>query len=259
MRVGLTEVWRLIDIMVENASTQMAIDEAIASARRREETPNTVRMYRWNPSAVSIGYFQSIAKEVNLEECEKQEVDVIRRITGGGAVFHDYNGELTYSFVAPENDPKIPRDILTSYELICGAVIKGLTHLGVNSEFKPVNDIIAGGKKISGNAQTRRHGVVLQHGTVLIDSDIVKMFQVLRVSDTKISDKMIKAVEERVTNIRRYLDRDVSFIEARDALVRGFEETFDVELVSGELTEYEEKLVEEYRRRYSSHEWVFQR
>jgi len=92
MRVGLTEVWRLVDIMVENASTQMAIDEAIASARRREETPNTVRMYRWNPSAVSIGYFQSIAKEVNLEECEKQEVDVIRRITGGGAVFHDYNG-----------------------------------------------------------------------------------------------------------------------------------------------------------------------
>jgi len=131
--------------------------------------------------------------------------------------------------------------------------------MGVNSEFKPVNDIIAGGKKISGNAQTRRHGVVLQHGTVLIDSDIVKMFQVLRVSDTKISDKMIKSVEERVTNIRRYLDRDVSFSETRDALVQGFEETFDVELVPGELTEYEEKLVEEYRRRYSSHEWVFQR
>ncbi len=259
MRAGLTEVWRLIDIMVEDAPTQMAIDEAVASARRREETPNTVRMYRWNPSAVSIGYFQSIAKEVNLEECEKQEIDVIRRITGGGAVFHDYNGELTYSFVAPENDAKVPRDILASYELICRAVIKGLAHLGVNSEFKPVNDIIAGGKKISGNAQTRRHGVVLQHGTVLIDSDIVKMFQVLRVSDAKISDKMIKSVEERVTNIRRYLDRDVSFSETRDALVLGFEETFDVELVPGELTEYEGKLVEEYRRRYSSHEWVFQR
>lgn len=255
----MTQVWRLIDIIVENAPTQMAIDEAIASARRREETPNTVRMYRWKPSAVSIGYFQSIAKEVNLEECEKQGVDVIRRITGGGAVFHDYNGELTYSFVAPENDPKVPRDIMASYELICEAIIKGLYHLGVASDFKPVNDIIAGGRKISGNAQTRRHGIVLQHGTVLIDSNIEKMFQVLRVSDTKISDKMIKAVEERVTNIRRYLGRDVSFNDVRDALVRGFEETFDVELVPGVLTEYEKKMVIEYRERYNSHEWVFQR
>ena len=259
MRTGLTEVWRLIDMRVEDAPTQMAIDEAIASARRREETPNTVRMYRWNPSAVSIGYFQSVAKEVNLDECEKQNVDVIRRITGGGAVYHDYNGELTYSFVAPQNDPKVPKDIMASYELICGAVVKGLTHLGVESEFKPVNDIIAGGKKISGNAQTRRHGVVLQHGTVLIDTDIEKMFQVLRISDAKISDKMIKAVEDRVTNIRRYLDRDVSFMEARNALVKGFEETFDVELVPGELTEYEKQLVEDYHRRYSSHGWVFQR
>jgi len=244
---------------VDDAPTQMAIDEAIASARRREETPNTVRLYRWYPSTVSIGYFQSVTKEVNLEECEKQGVDVIRRITGGGAVFHDYNGELTYSFVAPENDPKVPRDILKSYELICGAVVKGLSHLGVDSEFKPVNDITAGGKKISGNAQTRRHGVVLQHGTVLIDSDIVKMFQLLRVSEAKISDKMIKAVEERVTNIQRYLDRKVNFMETQEALIRGFEETFDVELVPGHLTDHEQDLVQEYHRRYSSHEWVFQR
>jgi lipoyltransferase/lipoate-protein ligase len=255
----VTDTWRLIDMRVDDAPTQMAIDEAIASARRREETPNTVRMYRWYPSAVSIGYFQSVTTEVNLEECEKQGVDVIRRITGGGAVFHDYNGELTYSLVAPENDPKVPRDILKSYELICGAVVKGLSHLGVDSEFKPVNDITAGGKKISGNAQTRRHGVVLQHGTVLIDSDIVKMFQVLRVSDAKISDKMIKAVEERVTNIQRYLERKVNFIETQEALIKGFEETFDVELVPGHLTEHEQDLAQEYHRRYSSHGWVFQR
>ncbi len=244
---------------VENAPTQMAIDEAIASARRHEETPNTVRLYRWNPSAVSVGYFQSVTKEVNIEECERQGVDIIRRITGGGAVYHDYNGELTYSFVAPENDPKVPHDILKSYEVICGAVIKGLNHLGVDCKFEPVNDISAGGKKISGNAQTRRHGVVLQHGTVLIDTDIVKMFQVLRISDAKISDKMIQAVEDRVTNVRRYLDRNVSFTEARDALVKGFEEIFDVELVPGQLTDYEEQLVQEYYKRYSSHEWVFQR
>jgi lipoate-protein ligase A len=244
---------------IEDAPTQMAIDEAVAIARLRHGTPNTIRLYRWNPSAVSIGYFQSIDKEVNLEACKEYGVDVIRRITGGGAVYHDYNGEITYSLVAPEDEAKIPRDILESYRLICGAIVNGLKELGVDSEFKPVNDIAAGGKKISGNAQTRRHGVVLQHGTVLVDTDIHRMFQVLRVSDAKISDKLIQAVEERVTNLRRYLERDVSFNESRDALVKGFEETLDIELVPGELTEPELQLVKELHIKYSSHEWVFQR
>jgi len=233
---------------IEDAPTQMSIDEAIALARPKGETPNTVRLYRWNPSAVSIGYFQSVEKEVNLEACKKKGIDVIRRITGGGAVYHDYNG-----------DPRIPRDILASYELICGAIVRGLEELGVDCEFKPVNDIVAGDKKISGNAQTRRHGVVLQHGTVLVDSDLRTMFQVLRVSDAKISDKLIQAVEERVTNVRRYLGREVPFEEARDALVKGFEETFDVVLEPGELTEREEGLVRELHEKYSSREWVFQR
>jgi len=142
-----------------------------------------------------VHYLQSIEKEVNLPACEKYGVDVTRRITGGGAVYHDYDGEITYSIVAPEADPKMPADILESYELICGAIVNGLAGLGVDAEFKPVNDIVAGGKKISGNAQTRRHGVILQHGTILVDSDIRRMFQVLRVSDAKISDKLIQAVE----------------------------------------------------------------
>ena len=255
----MTETWRLIDMRIEDAPTQMAIDEAVAMARVKHGTPNTIRLYRWNPSAVSIGYFQSIEKEVNLEACNEYGVDVIRRITGGGAVYHDYNGEITYSLVAPEDDPKIPRDILASYQLICGAIVNGLKDLGIDSEFKPVNDIIAGGKKISGNAQTRRHGVVLQHGTILVDSDIRRMFQVLRVSDAKISDKLIQAVEERVTNLRRYLNREVTFKESRDALIKGFEDTLDITLEPGELLEPEKQLVKELHGKYSSQEWVFQR
>ena len=255
----MKETWRLIDMRIEDAPTQMAIDEAIAMARIKENTPNTIRLYRWKPSAVSIGYFQSIEKEVNLPACMEHGVDVIRRITGGGAVYHDYDGEITYSLVAPETDPRMPADILESYELICGAIANGLATLGVEAEFKPVNDIVAGGKKISGNAQTRRHGVVLQHGTIIVDSDIRRMFQVLRVSDAKISDKLIQAVEDRVTNLRRYLGRLVGFDEARAALVKGFEDTFEVALQPGELTEAETRLVKRLHEKYSSREWVFQR
>lgn len=255
----MSEAWRLIDMRVEDAPTQMAIDEAIAYARVKEGNPNTVRLYRWKPSAVSVGYFQSLEKEVDLEACRRMGVDLIRRITGGGAVYHDYNGEITYSLVAPDDDKRIPRDILESYRVICGAIVTGLGGIGVDCEFKPINDIIAGDRKISGNAQTRRHGVVLQHGTILVDSDIRTMFQVLRVSEAKISDKLIKAVEDRVTNIRRYLGRFVPFDEVRHALISGFEETFDISLIPGKLTDYEDWLVEEYKERYSSWDWVNKR
>ncbi|MBD3172746.1 lipoate--protein ligase family protein [Candidatus Bathyarchaeota archaeon] len=255
----MSNEWRLIDMRIEDAPTQMAIDEAIAMARLRNGTPNTIRLYRWNPSAVSIGYFQSIEKEVNLEACKEYGVDVIRRITGGGAVYHDYKGEITYSLVAPERDPLMPTDILESYQVICGAIVNGLKHIGVDSKFKPVNDIVSDGKKISGNAQTRRHGVILQHGTVLVDSDIERMFQVLRVSEAKISDKLIKAVQDRVTNIRRYLGREIGFPLVHDALTKGFEESFKIKLVPGKLTGEEEQLVDELREKYASNEWVYQR
>lgn len=255
----MSETWRLIDMRIEDAPTQMSIDEAIARARLVEENPNTIRLYRWKPSAVSIGYFQNLEKEVNIESCKEMGIDIIRRITGGGAVYHDYKGEITYSVIAPVDHPKIPTDILDSYEIICGAIVKGLKYLGVDAEFKPVNDIIAGEKKISGNAQTRRYGVILQHGTILVDSDIQTMFKALLVSDAKISDKLIKSVEDRVTNLRRYLDKDISFSKVRDALLKGFKDTFNIGLERGKLTEYEEKLVAELKKKYSSHEWVFQR
>ena len=255
----MTEKWRLIDIIVADAPTQMATDEAIAYARNLGETPNTIRLYRWKPSAVSVGYFQSLRNEVDLEAAASLGVDVIRRITGGGAVFHDYDGEITYSLVAPESDPKMPRDILESYRLICNSIVLGLRQMGVESEFKPINDITSGGKKVSGNAQTRRYGVVLQHGTILLDCDPKKILSVLKVSGAKLSDKAIKSAEERVTSVRKILGRDLTFQDARAALIGGFEEGLGIELVPGELTGYEKSLAADYKTKYASQEWVYQR
>jgi len=101
--------------------------------------------------------------------------------------------------------------------------------------------------------------VVLQHGTILIDCDVKRMFTVLKVSEEKLRDKLIKAVEERVTSLRRELGRPVSFMEVRDALVEGFEEGLKIELESGEPSEHELKLMEELRERYRSREWLFMR
>lgn len=255
----MTEKWRLLDLNVADAPTNMSVDEAIATARLEEDNPNTIRLYRWKPSAVSVGYFQSLKQEVDLEACSRLGVDVIRRITGGGAVFHDYDGEITYSLVAPESDGKMPADILESYRLICGCIVRALGHMGLESEFKPVNDITAQGRKVSGNAQTRRHGVILQHGTILVGADAQKIFSVLKVSGTKLSDKAIKAAEDRVTSVRKMLDRDVSFDEARIALIKGFQEGLDIQLEPGALTALEKRYAAEYKTRYMSREWVHQR
>jgi len=238
----------------------MAIDEAILIARSRGMAPNTVRLYAWEPSAVSIGFFQSLDAEVDLEACRIEGVDVVRRSTGGGAVFHDSRGEVTYSLIASEEEEIIPRDLLKSYEVICDGIVKGLEVLGVSASFQPVNDIVVGGRKISGNAQTRKLGVLLQHGTVLVDADLDKMFRLLKVSEAKIRDKMISSAEKRVTTLKKELLRKPSLNEAAEALQRGFEKSLKITLTKGELTDEELRLAEDLRsQKYSNAEWTRRR
>ena len=180
----------------------MAIDEAVCEAVASGKSLPTIRFYTWLPSAVSIGYFQSLIDEVDVSVAKELSADIVRRRTGGGAVYHDAKGEITYSVIAPE--PIMPDGIRESYQVICGWVIESLKNIGIGAEFKPINDIIANGKKISGNAQTRRNGVLLQHGTLLYDLDVRTMFTLLKVPKEKISDKMIQSVGERVTKVLNF-------------------------------------------------------
>ncbi len=238
----------------------MAIDEAICRLRSQGKSPNTIRFYRWKPSAVSIGYFQLVTQEVNLDECARLGFDVIRRMTGGGAVYHAFEGEVTYSVIVNEDHLRIPKDIIQSYELIWGGIVNGLESLGMHAEFRPVNDIDVGGRKISGNAQTRRWGVVLQHGTILLDTDARKMFTVLRVTQEKISDKLIKSVEDRVTSIRRETGKNLSFEKVTEALKKSLPAALGVETFPGRLSEDEKELARQLiEEKYSKKEWIFER
>ena len=246
-------MWRVIPLQTHDAFMNMALDEAVSEAIASGEKP-TIRFWRWNPSAVSIGYFQSLEDEINLKKCRELEVDVVRRRTGGGAVYHDYQGEITYSVAAKES--LLPKGITESYKLICQWVISGLANLGLEGQFHPINDILVGGKKISGNAQTRRGGVLLQHGTILYDLDVKKMFSLLKVGQEKISDKMIKSVEERVTSIRALNNMNIENVY--QALLKGFTEGKDFEF--GEFSEKELKRAKELaQKRYASKEWNFRR
>ncbi len=256
-RKDMESEWRLIPLRIDDAFTSMAIDEALLKLNAEDKSPNTIRFWRWQPSTVSIGCFQSVEREVDLGVAKRYGVDVVRRITGGGAVFHDHGGELTYSVVCKQGD--VPDDIIESYRLICSGLARGLGRLGLRAEFKPVNDVQVNGKKISGSAQTRRWGSVLQHGTVLISPDVRQMFELLKVSPEKISDKFIASVYERVTTIEREIGRKPTFEEVREAILTGFEDSLNVKLNKGELTSEELDLAKKLRPKYASDEWLRKR
>ncbi len=245
---------RLLDTGKSSAAMNMAVDEAVMLSGKP-----TLRFYGWEPRAVSIGYFQGIGQEVDLEKCAQLGVDVVRRLTGGGAVYHDQ--ELTYSLIVPEGSGLVARDVLESYGRICAPIVEGLKSLGLEAEFKPINDILVNGRKISGNAQTRRKGMVLQHGTILLDVDVEAMFSLLRVPSEKLRGKMIKAAEERVTSVRAELGQDVTFSRVKEALTKAFRQHSHMrELKQGTLSKEEgegaEKLAE---TKYSTKEWNFMR
>lgn len=249
--------FRLVQDSFHDAFTNMAIDEAIMQNCTAFGKP-TIRFYGWKPAAISIGYFQSLMDEIDLKKCNELKVDFVRRITGGGAVFHET--ELTYSFVCSEESNLVSKNILESYNQICNGLILGFKELGLIAKFVPLNDIIINGKKISGNAQTRRQKTILQHGTILLKVDVEKMFSLLKVSNEKIRDKLISDVKQRVTSIENELGKEVSLQNCAIAMKKGFEKAFNAKLVEEKLTAEELKLAEKIKKeQFSKKEWNFKR
>jgi lipoate-protein ligase A len=237
---------RVLETGYTSAALNMAIDEALMESI--DESP-VFRVYGWRPAAVSVGYFQSIRDEVDIEKCCELGIDVVRRLTGGGAVLHEF--ELTYSFTTKQ----YPQNIMESYGWICEAVVMSIKRLGFNASFVPLNDIVVNGKKVSGSAQTRRKGVLLQHGTLLLNLDVDKMFSILKVPSEKLRDKIIKDVKERVTSLA-----GTSFEEMASSLKTSFATKFDAVLVSDCLSIDEVNRAKRLAEgKFSSKEWNFRR
>lgn len=244
--------FRMIPFQYFNAFTNMALDEAIMEGIRNGTSQPTIRFYGWEPSAVSIGVFQGVRNEVNLENTKKNGVDVVRRLTGGGAVYHDRLGEVTYSLIAPLDF--FPTNIIESYRVICDDIVFALQQLGINATFAPINDILVNEQKISGNAQTRRNGILLQHGTILYSVDVETMFSLLNVSDQKISDKLIKSVQKRVTSVQ---DQTGASMDAlKDALIHGFQRNRNIDF--GDYSDIEKQRAQELvQERFNNNSWTF--
>jgi lipoate-protein ligase A len=255
-------VWRLLKFEVNDAFTNMAVDEAVVTARIEGLVPNTLRFYGWKPSAVSVGRFQDVSNEVHVENCRRLGVDIVRRITGGGTVYHDNMGEITYSVIAREQDFGT-EDVVEAYNSICNGLIEAAKILGVKADFNPGDpkncpNIAIQGKKISGSAQFHKGGVLLQHGTFLLDVDLDKMFMFLRVPWAKTIPDVVCVARERLTSVKNELGKAVESEEAYQALVKGFEKTLKLQLREEALNAYEQKITQKLRReKFSTQEWNF--
>jgi len=256
-------VWRFLKPEVKDAFTNMAVDEAILSARIAGLVPNTLRFYRWKPSAVSIGRFQDVFNEVYVENCRKHEVDIVRRITGGGAVYHDHVGEITYSVVVKESDLGFT-DVASTYDVICKGLIEAAKMLGISADFNPGDpkkcpNVTINRRKISGSAQSRRKRILLQHGTFLLNTNLEKMFTFLRVPWAKTCVEVIPVAEKRLTSVEEELGTNISTKKAHQALVRGFQKAFEAQPIEGKLASYEQKLAEKLRReKFATDRWNFE-
>jgi lipoate-protein ligase A len=280
--------WRLIKDSYHIGFMNMAIDEAIMIAHREGLVPPTIRFYQWSPPAVSLGYFQDLQKEIDVDVCKNLGIDIVRRPTGGKAVLHDK--ELTYSFIIRENHPLVNDSILETYKKISGGIIRGLSYLGIKAELVPLREKLKSapsgneakskishsdiksicfsvpsqyevqveGKKIVGSAQVRKREIVLQHGSLLIELEKDKLFSVFNFPSAKIREKLKTGF--KATSLEEILKKKINFSELSEILPRGFEEEFGARLVEGKLTKQEEKISKDLlENKYSTYEWNYER
>jgi len=235
----------------------MAVDEALLELASRGKIVDTLRLYVIKPSGVTVGYFQKISEAVNLEYLSEHNIPFTRRITGGGSVYHDAGGEITYAVISRVG--VLPADVEESYRVICSGLVEALHLLGLEARFEPINDVTVGGKKISGSAQARRRSGVLQHGTLMYNTDLSMLANVLRAPKEKLKAKGVKSIEERVTTISRELKRRVNSKEVLDALIAGFSKALGAEFYKAELSDIEREMAAKLEEKYRSREWIFKR
>ncbi|MDR0283809.1 MAG: lipoate--protein ligase family protein [Propionibacteriaceae bacterium] len=205
--VGAATTWddhvvELIEDGPRDPYTQMALDQVYAEALSRGTRGPTLRLWEWGASAVVIGSFQSLANEVDAEGAARHGVTVVRRVSGGGAMFVEPGNTITYSLVVPGSLVD-GLSFEESYEFLDRWVLVALGELGVAATYAPINDITSPAGKIAGAAQKRlADGTVLHHVTMAYDIDATKMLEVLRIGREKLAGKGIASANKRVDPLR---------------------------------------------------------
>ncbi len=246
----------------------MAIDETLLNAVINGNSPNVIRFYQWNPSTASIGKHQSFSAEIDEDGAKSHNVDIVRRISGGGAVLHESLGEITYAVICRLEDlPKIKKtlhifddSISTRYKIILEALACGIERLGMSINIGKIHcpALFTEGKKISGNAQIIRKNVLLQHGTILLKVFPERMYEILRAPVGISYTYMVKSVRSKVIGImQNSKDKEINYEDIVSLMKSGFEDVFNISLEKVPFSPKEEAEIDSLiKNRYENEKWL---
>ena len=234
-------------IIIKNPHTDPYFNLASEEYLIDNMTDDLFMLWR-NEASVIIGRSQNAYAELDREFIAAHSIKAVRRLTGGGAVFHD-PGNVNYTFITTDGSASL------DFKRFCTPVIEALRTLGINAELSGRNDITADGRKISGTAQTLRNGRVLHHGTLLFDSDLTALAGALRPDPAKLQSKGISSVKSRVTNLKPLIGRDMDtleFLTYIEEYVASHSDITEVRALNDRDIAAIEKLRDE---KYSTWEW----
>ncbi|KHD84853.1 lipoate--protein ligase family protein [Heyndrickxia ginsengihumi] len=275
------EVWNFIDSGFCSPYFNMALDEALLDWHSEGKIAPTIRFYGWNPATLSIGYFQKAEKEIDFEAVKNHQLGFVRRPTGGRGVLHEH--ELTYSVIVSEEHPDMPKTVTEAYRVISEGILKGFQSLGLEAYFAVPRteeernglknprssvcfdapswyELVVEGRKVAGSAQTRQKGVILQHGSILLDLDEDKLFSLFKYPNERVKERMKRSFKNKAVAINEISPQKVTYEDAKIAFKQGFQEGLNIELRPYELSEMQVAYVNELaKNRYQSDEWNFKR
>ncbi len=246
--------WQLLNEGPEVPSMHMALDAVLADEVGAGRRPASLRIWEWAAPAVIIGRFQSLRNEVDPLGAQRHGVTVVRRVSGGGAMFVEPGNTITYSLCAPQSLVQ-GMSFAESYAYLDAWVIKALAGLGLRAWYQPLNDIASESGKIGGAAQARRGKAVLHHATLSYDIDADKMTEVLRIGKEKLSDKGIASAKKRVDPLRSQTGMP------RARIIEHMLAVFEQEhgLTPGRITDHERALARvQADEKFATAEWTAQ-
>ncbi|MDO0984705.1 lipoate--protein ligase family protein [Staphylococcus hominis] len=276
----MTETWNFINTGSHDPYYNMAMDEALLNFVSRGEIDPVVRFYTWDPATLSVGYFQRLKKEIDIDKVKEKGFGLVRRQTGGRGVLHDK--ELTYSVIVPESHPNMPSTITEAYRVISEGLLEGFKLLGFDAYFaiprskeereklkQPRSavcfdapswyELVVEGRKIAGSAQTRQKGVILQHGSLLQDVNVDELFDMFIFKNDRLKEKMKKAFVDKAVAINDISDRHISIEEMEKAFEEGFKKGLNIEFKPLSLTENQLAEVKVLEEKYRSEEWLYKK
>jgi lipoyl(octanoyl) transferase len=268
----MTDTWRLLITSPARGAWNMAVDEAILEAAGRGLALPTLRLYAWEPPCLSLGYAQPF-NDVDLARLKANGWDVVRRATGGRAILH--TDELTYSVIAPPDEPHVQGTILESYSRLARALVTAVRSLGLPVEMEehappasatkgPVcfevpsaYEIVVGGKKLIGSAQARKKEGVLQHGTLPLTGDLTRITQALAFMDESARAAAAQKLLSRATTVETVSGQVIAWETAAQAFVSAFQTELGLELQRGELSGAEKARAEQLaQEKYGHPDWT---